>query len=372
VRYVDPDGQEKSESFPDKQLGAARAFLHKVENDKLAGTYLDPNAGQIVFKEHAASWLRGQSSDGASRQTLRSRIESQLNPFFGRRAVSSIGPALIREWLGSMTDNGLDTGYQALLFDTLSSIMNAAVDDKRIRSNPCRVRSVRRPKRAPRRVVPWTDARMRSIQLAIGERAHLAVVLAAGLGLRQGEVLGFSVDDVDRGAQVVHVLRQVRVVDRTLVFAPPKGGKVRDVPLSRGVLSAIDAHAEQYGSRSVTLPWLAPDGRPETAELVVVRADGRPWYGDLFNKVVWKAAFDQAGLDYRRRLDGMHALRHFYASRLLADGVSVKELAEYLGHSDAKVTLDTYTHLMPTSYERARHAIDSVFRPPAGGQDETA
>jgi integrase len=59
----------------------------------------------------------------------------------------------------------------------------------------------------------------------------------------------------------------------------------------------------------------------------------------------------------------MHALRHFYASALLAQGVSIKELAEYLGHSDPGFTLRTYTHLVPSSYQRARLAIDGVFGP---------
>jgi integrase len=77
--------------------------------------------------------------------------------------------------------------------------------------------------------------------------------------------------------------------------------------------------------------------------------------------VIWQGAFRTAGLEYRTRTDGMHALRHFYASTLLAQGVSIKELAEYLGHSDPGFTLRTYTHLVPSSYERARLAIDGVF-----------
>lgn len=55
--------------------------------------------------------------------------------------------------------------------------------------------------------------------------------------------------------------------------------------------------------------------------------------------------------------------RRFYASTPLAHGVSIKELAEYLGHSDPGFTQLTYTHLVPSSYERARHAIDGVFGP---------
>jgi hypothetical protein len=53
----------------------------------------------------------------------------------------------------------------------------------------------------------------------------------------------------------------------------------------------------------------------------------------------------------------MHALRH-YASITLADGVNIKELAKYLGHGDPGFTLRLYTHMLPSSHERARKAVD--------------
>jgi integrase len=57
----------------------------------------------------------------------------------------------------------------------------------------------------------------------------------------------------------------------------------------------------------------------------------------------------------------MHALRHFYASVLLDAGESIKAVSEYLGHSDPAMTLRVYAHLMPSSSERARRALDGVF-----------
>lgn len=57
----------------------------------------------------------------------------------------------------------------------------------------------------------------------------------------------------------------------------------------------------------------------------------------------------------------MHALRHFYASVLLDAGESVKAVSEYLGHSDPALTLRVYAHLMPTSRERTRKAVDGVL-----------
>jgi integrase len=58
------------------------------------------------------------------------------------------------------------------------------------------------------------------------------------------------------------------------------------------------------------------------------------------------------------REHGMHALRHYYASVLLADGVSIKELAAYLGHADPGFTLRVYAHMLPGSHDRAIKAID--------------
>ncbi|GGO18529.1 hypothetical protein GCM10011576_33620 [Micromonospora parathelypteridis] len=63
----------------------------------------------------------------------------------------------------------------------------------------------------------------------------------------------------------------------------------------------------------------------------------------------------------------MHVLRHTYASVLLDAGESIKALSTYLGHADPGFTLRTYTHLLPTSEDRTRRAIDAAF-----GEDQAA
>src|SRR6185437_11488417 len=63
----------------------------------------------------------------------------------------------------------------------------------------------------------------------------------------------------------------------------------------------------------------------------------------------------------RARKEGIHQLRHYYASVMLAGGVSIKELAEYLGHADPAFTLRVYAHLLPSSHDRARTVINERF-----------
>ena len=86
----------------------------------------------------------------------------------------------------------------------------------------------------------------------------------------------------------------------------------------------------------------------------------KPINRNYYNRGVWKPALVRAGIEPTRD-NGMHALRHFYASVLLDAGESIRALAEYLGHTDPGFTLRAYTQMLPTSADRARRAIDSAF-----------
>ena len=185
--------------------------------------------------------------------------------------------------------------------------------------------------------------------------------LGAGLGLRQGEVFGLSPDDVDFLRGTVEVRRQVKLLaGNQLFFGLPKGNKTRTVPLPSSVRDQLAAHLAEHPARSVTLPWGDVDGDPITVPLVLTTRERTALNRNYFNTYVWKKALSRAGVE-RTRENGMHALRHHYASVLLDAGETIKAVSEYLGHADAGFTLRTYTHLMPSSDERTRKAVDEAF-----------
>jgi integrase len=80
-----------------------------------------------------------------------------------------------------------------------------------------------------------------------------------------------------------------------------------------------------------------------------------------YNVNIWKRALKEAGVE-PTRANGMHALRHNYASSI-EDGVTVRALADYLGHVDPGFTLRVYAHLMPQSEDRTRRAVDAALGP---------
>jgi integrase len=186
-------------------------------------------------------------------------------------------------------------------------------------------------------------------------------VLGAGLGLRQGEIFGLSLDDVDFLRGKVEVRRQVKVFrGNRAVFALPKGRKTRTIPLPASVRDALAAYLTAHPAVRVALPWETLEGEPVVVPLVLTTRERKAINRNYFNTFIWKPALTKAGVAATRE-NGCHALRHFYASTLLDAGESIKAVSEYLGHADAGFTLRTYTHLMPSSDERTRRAVDAAL-----------
>jgi integrase len=115
----------------------------------------------------------------------------------------------------------------------------------------------------------------------------------------------------------------------------------------------------------ITLPWEDPaTGNLVTLPLIFVTTHGTVVKQNVFSAVAWHPALRAAGVEVSR-VNGPHALRHFYASALLDAGENVKAISEWLGHGDAAFTLRVDMHLMPDSPLRARQALDAILRPVA-------
>lgn len=221
-----------------------------------------------------------------------------------------------------------------------------------------------------KRIAPWTPERVSAVQAGMPERFRVMVDLGGGCGLRQGEILGVAVDAIDFESETLHVVQQLKLSRSKPVFAPPKGGKLRDVPLPAPVADALRAHMKEFPPVEVTLPWKVADGSPVTKRLIFTGPRGGHVWRTSLNEEAWKRALAAAdviptpkrGESYAEsRENGMHALRHFYASVLLNAGESIKAVAEYLGHSDPGLTLRVYAHLMPSSKERTRRAVEHAY-----------
>lgn len=248
----------------------------------------------------------------------------------------------VQAWVKDLTAV-LAPGSVELAYRWVSSIFKAAVGDRLIAASPCI--NITLPKRNDAEVVPLTVSEVEAMAEAVPDRYRALIVFAAGMGLRQGECFGLTVDRVD------FLRRHVRV-DRQLVgalygvpeFGPPKSkAGFRTVPMPEVVSSALAAHLTRY--------------RPGQNGLVFTSRTGNPLRRNTAGEM-WHRARAVAGLP---EWATFHDLRHFYASLLIAKGCSVKVVQRRLGHQSAMETLDTYGHLWPDSEDETRAAVDEVL-----------
>jgi integrase len=357
--YRDPDGRQRTKAFARKV--DARRFLATVEADVLRGTYVDPEAGRVTLETFARQWLDAQTFDAATREAVKSRLATHVYPYLGGYELRHLRPSTLQAWLAGL-QRDLAPRYVRVILANVSSMLSAAVEDGLLAKNPARSPSVRAPRVDPGRVEPWPRDQVDAVIAAHPEPYRAVPMTAAGVGLRQGECFGLAVEDVDFLRRTVHVRRQVKLVGGKPIFAAPKGGRTRDVPLPNAVGVAVGEGLRQQPAREVTLPWKTLDGEAVTVPLVFTTREAGPLVRNHYNPNVWKPALRAAGVE-PSRANGMHALRHYYASALLEAGVSIRAVADYLGHADAGFTLRTYAHLMPQAEDRARAAMDAVLGP---------
>ena len=217
--------------------------------------------------------------------------------------------------------------------------------DRLIHESPTDGVTLPRSERSPSALVPLTVEQVHQIADAVPSYYRGLVLTSAGLGLRQGEACGLTVDRIDFLRGHVRIDRQLISPPDAgpVVFGPPKTpSSKRVITLPDSVREVSAAHLAEFGE--------GPD------RLVFTSGTGSSLRRSVWSKA-YKAAANSVGID-----STTHDLRHHCASVLISSGVSIKAVQRYLGHKNASETLDTYGHLMPGDDDRVRAAIDSSLR----------
>lgn len=375
--WTDPDGQDRTKAF--KTKAPADKFWRDQESARDRGEYRDPNAGREKFADIAQRWLSSRTVDPSSGIRYESLYRLHVEPEFGRRAVRAIKPSDVAAFQSTLGERvGPSTVATARL--VLLGVLDLAVADELIKSNPARASVVPKVEAgSTERVVAWSDKRVLALVDAHPDSLRLLPTIGSTCGLREGELFGLAAEDFDFDEGVVHVQRQIKKIGPDYVFALPKNDRPRVVPLPSWTAQNVRVHTTRYKPEPLSLPWEKPTGPLRTHNLLFRWADGGHMKPRAYSETVWKPALVAAGVippperDARgrrryvtTRKEGTHQLRHYFASVMLADGVNIRELAEYLGHADPGFTLRIYAHMLPDSHERARNAMDKrMFRPRA-------
>lgn len=354
VRWRDQSGKQRKKGFARKV--EADRFRADVEHSLNVGSYVDPAAGRVTFRAYAEEWRVMQPHRPRTAERVESQLRVHVYPVIGPRPLAAIRTSELQAFV-----SGLAAAPSSVrtIFATVKTVLAAASLDRVIPRNPAAGRQVKLPELPRKLVVPLALEQVDALAAAMPDHYRALVTVGAATGLRQGELFGAQVADVD-------FLRRTLAVERQVQTKRGGGGEIaplknrnsyRTIPLGRSVVAVLAEHLAAYPASGTDHVFTDPAGNL--------------LHRNAFNQTVWRPARKAAGMPEV----GMHDLRHFYASLLIRAGLNVKVVADRLGHANAAMTLNVYSHLWPDDEDRSRDAIDDVFlrdvptlRPAAGGR----
>jgi integrase len=255
ARYPGPDGvlRPADDTFATKT--GAETWLTRKEAEILEGDWIDPDAGEILISDHAATWIEERA--GLRPKTVRNYrglLRGHIAPHLAAVTVGELTLAWVRRWRKNLLDSGISPITAAKAYRFLRAVMNTAVDDGLIKRNPCRIKGAGSEDSPERPVL--SVAQVYALADAVGLRYRALVLLAAFSSLRWGELAALRPEDIDLAACAVRVTRQLNKPGAVPVFGPPKsraGRRVVDfadliVPVLRKHLGSVPAGALAFTS----------------------------------------------------------------------------------------------------------------------------
>lgn len=358
-------GKERSRAFDTK--GQAEAFLARLHTQLADGTWVDPKLGLgVTVGEYADRWLKTKS--GLAESTIVSYTDIRNSARFRDRwdacPVGAVTQAAVIEWMAAVL-NEVSASRTRHYHVVLNGALALAVADKKIPINPARtarggedgVKLPRLPRPDPKAIED--AAKVEAYVAALERHSERAAVFGLTLvfsGLRFGEANRLEVADLV--GRILMVEHSTATVHGRQVEADTKSHRKRQVVLPQAVADRI---RELVGDR-------------KTGPLLPAPRGGR-WHHCSWTRIHKRAVAaaviaheDCAGAGCRGCEQGWvsaglpedtttHQLRHTAVSHAIDAGASVKAVQRMVGHSTAKLTLDTYTRLRTDELEEVADAL---------------
>ena len=313
---------------------------------------------QITFADMLNLWLEKNSSNVKEKtRILYQKVsECKIIPYLGDIVVQRLTPIILDNWLQARVNEGLSQAYLKLLMSVIKSTLKYAVYPcNLISSSPAEY--IKIPRCCPRNIITRKviTPEMFSELLRdhpIGNVYRIPLLISYYTGMRMGEVLGLTWDNIDLVNNVIKATQQLQYIEgKGYTLADLKSySSYREIPISMKLAEALqdwrmlqDLNSEVRGSAYIVsyfkkdVPFICSASR-KIAEAVdkinFVCTDER---GKFIHRSSYMLHLKKLGLN-------SHSFRHSHATLLIEAGAPPKGVAARLGHADVLITQNLYTH----------------------------
>lgn len=350
--------------------GGRKTFYGKTRKEvqtKLKEALYEQQKGVLVtgpqqkVEQFLIHWL-----EDAHKQTIRDRtyeryeeiIRLHLVPGIGYHQLQKLSPQHLHAFYKKKLEDGFSTTTVISFHNVLHKALETAVRWNLISRNTCDL--VSPPRRVRYEIQPLSTEQVQRLLTAVhGHRLEALFILAMATGMRRGEILGLKWQDIDFQTGLLQVRRILSRIPSKL----PGKGYVEAEPKT------------DKGRRSIVLPSFTLDALKQhrIKQLEAKLKAGAEWQDhdyvfctsigthlnptrDVLDEL--KVLLTKAGLPDIR----FHDLRHSSATMLLSMGIHPKIVQEILGHSQISITMDIYSHVLPTMQKEAMNKLNDALQ----------
>jgi integrase len=323
-------------------IAKAREVLARIEAEMPARDSSESFAALVSLWER--TWLPNQDRRQSTIDQYGTLIQVHALPVIGDMRMKAVKPSHLRELLANV-DRSAST--RRSLYAALKDVFACAVTDGLLGTNP--MLQVKRPTNAYREPRELTPEQVTAVlNETEGHPWRTVMLVMATTGIRRGEALGLTWQDIDLQAGVLHIRQQVTRTSKGLGFTPPKSRSgIRTVPLSAPIVAELRAHSTRQKQARLRVGELWKD-----LDLITTTDLGGMVEPRNFSRWYAKCA-SNAGLPDL----GFHALRHYFVTAAIHEGNSAVDVAKVVGHSSPAFTLNQYANAVEEGQKRSAAAV---------------
>jgi integrase len=348
----------------------AQKWLTAKLREKDLGQFVEP--ASMPVSEYLDRWLQDVAKNKIRLRTFNSYealLKNHIKSKIGSKRLCDLQAYDIQKVYNGLIDNGYTGKTVKHIHNVLSPALKQAVKWKLITQNPCDLCEL--PKLVKKEMQYFTPEETAIfLEHAKADRYYAAFILAIETGMRPEEYLGLQWKDIDFEHSRLSVRRAlVGLKGGGFYFDEPKTAKSRrSIPLSQTAIAALKSHRRAQLEARMKINDAYQD-----YDVIFASVIGTPIEHHNFDKRHFRTIIKNANqaITKGNEKDGeprseirqirLYDLRHTCATLLLAKGINPKIVSERLGHASIVLTLDTYSHVLPTMQKEATDQIEKLM-----------